>query len=170
MRLNIDRTQAKTLGVAVSDIFDTLQVYFGSYYVNDFNKFGRTWQVNVQAGEDFRERIDDIKQLKVRNAAGGMVPLSTVLSVGDASGPVLIQRYNLYESAAINASAKPGTSSGQAIAALQETAQKQLEEASPTMQTDWTELALLAVADRQHGHVRFHSGGRAGVPGAGGPI
>ena len=84
MRLNIDRTQAKTLGVAVSDIFDTLQVYFGSYYVNDFNKFGRTWQVNVQAGEGFRERIDDIKQLKVRNAAGGMVPLSTVLSVGEA--------------------------------------------------------------------------------------
>ena len=80
MRLNIDRTQAKTLGVAVSDIFDTLQVYFGSYYVNDFNKFGRTWQVNVQAGEGFRERIDDIKQLKVRNAAGGMVPLSTVLA------------------------------------------------------------------------------------------
>ncbi len=143
LRLNIDRTQAKTLGVAVSDIFDTLQVYFGSYYVNDFNKFGRTWQVNVQAGEGFRERIDDIKQLKVRNAAGGMVPLSTVLSVGEASGPVLIQRYNLYQSAAINASAKPGTSSGQAISALQNTAQRQVQEASPTMQTDWTELAYL---------------------------
>jgi multidrug efflux pump len=143
MRLNIDRTQAKTLGVSVSDIFDTLQVYFGSFYVNDFNKFGRTWQVNVQAGEGFRERIDDIKQLKVRNAAGGMVPLSTVLSVDDASGPVLIQRYNLYESAAINASAKPGTSSGQAIAALQNTAQRQVQEASPTMHTDWTELAFL---------------------------
>ena len=143
MRLNIDRTQAKTLGVAVSDIFDTLQVYFGSYYVNDFNKFGRTWQVNVQAGENFRERIEDVKQLKVRSAAGGMVPLSTVLSVSNASGPVLIQRYNLYESAAINASAKPGTSSGQAIAALQDAAQQRLNEASPTMQTDWTELALL---------------------------
>jgi multidrug efflux pump subunit AcrB len=143
MRLNIDRTQARTLGVSVSDIFDTLQVYFGSFYVNDFNKFGRTWQVNVQAGQDFRERIDDIKQLKVRNAQGGMVPLSTVLSVGDASGPVLIQRYNLYEAAAINASPKAGTSSGQAISVLQTTAQHEVDAASPTMQTDWTELALL---------------------------
>ena len=143
MSLNIDRTQAKTLGVSISDIFDTLQVYFGSYYVNDFNKFGRTWQVNVQAGEDFRERIGDIKQLKVRNAAGSMVPLSTVLSVGAANGPVLIQRYNLYESAAINASAKAGTSSGQAISVLQDTAQRQLDNTAPTMETDWTELALL---------------------------
>ncbi len=77
--LDIDRAQAKTLGISMADIFDTLQVFLGSLYVNDFNCFGRTWQVNVQADANFRRQIEDIKQLKVRNAAGTMVPLGTVM-------------------------------------------------------------------------------------------
>jgi multidrug efflux pump len=140
LRLDINREQAKSLGVSVSDIFDTLQVYFGSFYVNDFNRFGRTWQVNVQASQDFRRQAQDLKQLKVRSFSGGMVPLGSLLTVKPESGPVLVMRYNMYGAAAINGSAGPGTSSGQAIDLMQESARRDLP---PTMQTDWTELAYL---------------------------
>ncbi len=140
LRLNIDRDQAKRLGLSISDIFDTLQDQVGSYYVNDFNKFGRTWQVNVQARQNFRQQITDLKQLKVRNATGGMVPLASVMSVEPASGPVLILRYNMYAAAAINGSAAPGVSSGTALTLMEDKAQEDLP---PSMSTDWTELALL---------------------------
>ena len=140
LRLDIDRDQAKRLGLSISDIFDTLQDQVGSYYVNDFNKFGRTWQVNVQARQNFRQQITDLKQLKVRNAGGGMVPLSSVMSVEPASGPVLILRYNMYAAAAINGSAAPGVSSGTALTLMQDKAEEDLP---PSMSTDWTELALL---------------------------
>ena len=96
------------MGVSMSEVFNTLQVYLGSLYVNDFNRFGRTWQVNVQADADFRKQIDDLKQLKVRNDRGRMVPLGTLASIRDVSGPVMIMRYNMYPSAAINGNAGPG--------------------------------------------------------------
>src|SRR5688572_7402081 len=95
-----------------------LQVYLGGYYVNDFNKFGRTWQVNLQADTPFRLEADDVRGLQVRNAAGQMVPLGTVADVRDVGGPVMVSRYNTYTAAAVNGNMAPGTSTGQAIAAV----------------------------------------------------
>lgn len=138
--LDIDRTQAKTMGVSMSDVFNALQVCLGSLYVNDFNRFGRTWQVNVQADANFREQIDDIKQIKIRNDRGRMVPLGSLTSVRPVSGPVMIVRYNMYPAAPINGSAAPGVSSGQAIERMQSVAEAELP---PTMRSAWTELALL---------------------------
>ena len=138
--LNIDRTKARLLGVSIAELFNTLQVYLGSLYVNDFNLFGRTWQVNVQGQADFRKQIDDLHQLKVRSERGGMVPLGSMAEINDVSGPVLIMRYNMYPSAAINGDASAGTSSGQALKSMQEAARRDLPEA---MRTEWTELALL---------------------------
>ncbi len=86
--VDIDRTKVKTMGVALTDVFDALQAYLGSYYVNDFNRFGRTWQVNVQADAPFRVDAETVKQLKVRNADGDMVPLGAVVDVRDSAGPV----------------------------------------------------------------------------------
>ena len=138
--LNIDRTKCMALGVPVSEVFNTLQVYLGSYYVNNFNEFGRTWQVNIQADEDFREHGRDIKQLKVRNNRGEMVRLGTLLELRSISGPVMVMRYNMYSATAITGNTAPGTSSGQAIALLQEVARQELPRA---MDSDWTELAFM---------------------------
>jgi multidrug efflux pump len=112
----------------------------GSLYVNDFNLFGRTWQVNVQGQSDFRKQIDDLAQLKVRSERGGMVPLGSMAEIKDISGPVLIMRYNMYPSAAVNGDAAPGVSSGQAIQKMEEWALDGLPQA---MRTQWTELAYL---------------------------
>jgi multidrug efflux pump subunit AcrB len=138
--LNIDRTEARVLGVSMGEIFNTLQVYLGSLYVNDFNLYGRTWQVNVQAEQDFRKQIDDLRHLQVRNDRGKMVPFGAVADVQDIRGPILIMRYNMYPATAINASATPGYSSGQAIGRLEDTVTQALP---PAMRLEWTELALL---------------------------
>ena len=114
--LDINRDQAKTMGVSMAEVFNTLQVYLGSLYVNDFNRFGRTWQVNVQADAQYRKQAEDIKQFKVRNNAGTMVPLGTIASIRGTSGPVMIYRYNMYPAAPINGAPAPGVSSGEAIA------------------------------------------------------
>jgi len=92
--LNIDRVQAKTMKVSIGELFNTLQVNLGSLYVNDFNRFGRTWQVNVQAGADYRKAIEDVRQLQIRSDTGRMVPLGTIATVEQRSGPVLLMRYN----------------------------------------------------------------------------
>jgi multidrug efflux pump subunit AcrB len=138
--LDIDRTQVKTRGVSMYEVFNTLQVYLGSLYVNDFNRFGRTWQVNVQAASSYRTQIDDLKQIKVPSISGKMVPLASLLKVQQKPGPVLIMRYNMYPSAAINGSPSGGISSGQAIELMQNVAQQDLPRA---MRYEWTELALL---------------------------
>ena len=140
--LDIDRDQAKTMGVSTTEIFNTLQVYLGSLYVNDFNRFGRTWQVNVQADADYRQRIEDLKQYKVRNLAGKMVPLGAMASVREINGPVLIQRYNMYPSAPINGEPAPGVSSGEAIRLMETAANQGLPRG---MKTEWTELAMLQI-------------------------
>ncbi len=98
--MDVDRTKVKTMGVQLTDVFDVLQAYLGSYYVNDFNRFGRTWQVNVQADAPFRTDAEAVKQLKVRNADGDMVPLGAVAEVRDSTGPVQIIRYNMFPAAA----------------------------------------------------------------------
>jgi hydrophobe/amphiphile efflux-1 (HAE1) family protein len=138
--LDIDRAQLSTMGVLASDCFNTLQVYLGSFYVNDFNKFGRTWQVNVQGAPDFRKQIEDLKQLKVRNVRGGMVPLASLAGIREVPGPVMVVRYNMYPAAAINGVPAPGVSSGQAINTMEYAIQKNLPS---SMRFEWTELALL---------------------------
>jgi multidrug efflux pump len=140
MELIVDRTQAKDRGVSIDDLRAELESTIGPYYVNDFNRFGRTWQVNVQANALFRESVEDIKQLKVRNTQGEMVPLADFAKVRPVSGPVFVMRYNMYPAAAVHADAAPGMSSGQAITALQEAANEALPQ---NMRTEWTELAFL---------------------------
>ncbi|MBB2496013.1 efflux RND transporter permease subunit [Aquipseudomonas ullengensis] len=133
----IDREKAKTHGVAISDIFDTMQIYLGSLYANDFNRFGRTYQVNVQAEQQFRLEPEQIGQLKVRNNRGEMVPLSAFLKVSASSGPDRIMHYNGFLTAEINGAAAPGYSSGQAEAAMA----KLLKEELPNgMSFEWTDL------------------------------
>ncbi|MFL5339563.1 MAG: efflux RND transporter permease subunit, partial [Gemmataceae bacterium] len=140
LELVIDRAQAKDRGVSIDDVRTTLESTFGPYYVNDFNRFGRTWQVNVQAWGDYRQTADDVKQLKVRNGNGEMVPIADFAEVKSVSGPVLVMRYNMYSAAAIHADAGPNTSSGQAIKHLADAANEDLPQ---SMRTEWTELALL---------------------------
>ncbi|MBU6959825.1 efflux RND transporter permease subunit [Pseudomonas sp. CVAP len=133
----IDREKAKTHGVAVSDIFDTLQIYLGSLYANDFNRFGRTYQVNVQAEQQFRLEPDQIGQLKVRNNKGEMIPLATFIKVSDTSGPDRVMHYNGFITAEINGAAAPGYSSGQAQQAIE----KLLKDELPNGMTyEWTDL------------------------------
>ena len=138
--LDIDREKAKLMGVSIAELFNTLQVYLGSLYVNDFNRFGRTWQVNVQGDADFRKQIDDLSGLRVRGERGGMVPLGTLAQIRDVSGPVMIIRYNLYPSATVNFNTAPGTSSGQALEIMENVVAKELPQ---SMRSVWTELALL---------------------------
>jgi len=138
--LDIDRTKAKTLGVPLSDVFQALQVFMGGYYVNDFNRFDRTWQVNVQAEPEFRVNAEALRQFYVRNAAGEMVPLGTVLKVRDDIGPVMITRYNTYPAATINGSSLPGVSSGAVIRLMEDLSGAVLP---PSMTSEWTELTLM---------------------------
>jgi hydrophobe/amphiphile efflux-1 (HAE1) family protein len=135
--LNIDRTKCVALGVTVSDVFNALQYNFGSFYVNNFNEFGRTWQVNVQADARYRARVRDLRQLEVRNNQGQMVLLGTLMTTQNTSGPVMVFRYNMYTAAAIFGSPAPGTSSGQAVDLMNAIAEQELPRA---MSSDWTDL------------------------------
>jgi multidrug efflux pump subunit AcrB len=142
--LDIDRTKCMALGIAVSDVFNTLQVYLGSYYVNNFNNFGRTWQVVIQADRAFRDRVGDIRKLQVRNNQGQMVRLGTLIDVHDTSGPVMLLRYNLYPAATVTGSPAPGTSSGQALALVQRVADQEVPRSMAYVWTDLTYLQLQA--------------------------
>lgn len=136
--VDVDREKAKALGIPLSDIFDTLKIYLGSAYANDFTRFGRNWQVNVQADAAFRMRTEDIGKLKVRTSAGEMVPLATLIAISNVSGPGIVYRFNMYPSADFVASPAPGSSSGIAIDLMEQIAAREL----PTsMATEWTELA-----------------------------
>ncbi len=117
--LDIDRQKAQTLGVQISDIFNALQATLGGYYVNDFNQFGRVWQVQVQGREIDRQRVEDIGYIHVRNGEGEMVPLRALLTTELILGPQLLQRYNNYRSVSIQGGPAPGFSSGDAIAAME---------------------------------------------------
>jgi HAE1 family hydrophobic/amphiphilic exporter-1 len=119
--LDIDRDKAQVLGVKISDIFNALQSTLGTYYVNDFNVFGRVWQVNIQAETPFRDNIDDIYRIYVRNDRGGQVPIRALAEAMLVQGPQTVVRYNGYRGAIVNGAAKPGFSSGQALAALERT-------------------------------------------------
>jgi len=117
--LEIDRDKVQVLGVKITDIFNALQSTLGSYYVNDFNVFGRTWQVNIQAETAFRDNIDDIYRVYVRSAQGGMIPIRAVAEARLVQGPQTIVRYNGFRAAIVNGAQKPGFSSGQALAAME---------------------------------------------------
>jgi hydrophobic/amphiphilic exporter-1 (mainly G- bacteria), HAE1 family len=117
--LDIDRDKAQVMGVQIADIFSALQATLGGYYVNDFNLFGRTWQVKIQAEAPARARVEDISQIYVRNGAGEMVPLRALAEVRLVLGPQAITRYNGFRAAIINGSAAPGYSSGEALAAME---------------------------------------------------
>jgi multidrug efflux pump len=134
---DIDRTKARQLGVPVTEVFDTLQTYLGSVYVNDFNKFGRTYSVRVQADAPFRARSEDVGLLKVRSNTGEMVPLSALLNVRQSFGPERAMRYNGFLAADINGRAAPGYSSGQAQAAVERIAAQTLPAG---VSFEWTEL------------------------------
>ncbi|MEC5218753.1 multidrug efflux pump [Actimicrobium sp. GrIS 1.19] len=134
---DVDRTKAKQLGVPLSVIYQTLQINLGSLYVNDFNKFGRTYQVKVQADAQFRSKAEDIAQLKVRNDKGQMIPLSSLMRVKDSYGPDRVQRYNAYVSADMNGGPAPGVSSGQAQAAMERIAKEVLPKG---VTYEWTDL------------------------------
>ncbi len=136
--VQVDRERVKTYGIPLTDVFDTLQVYLGSLYANDFNRFGRTYQVNVQAESSFRMQPEQIAQLKTRNARGEMVPLGSVLHVSRSYGPDQVMHYNGYPAAEINGGPSPGYSSGQAQGAIADLLVRTLPNG---MTFEWTELA-----------------------------
>jgi hydrophobe/amphiphile efflux-1 (HAE1) family protein len=133
-----DREKVKMMNVPLQSVFETLQINLGSLYVNDFNRFGRTYQVIAQADAPFRDNAEDISRLKVRNAQGQMVPLNSIVKVGDSYGPDRVMRYNGYPSADLNSGAAPGFSSGQAEAAME----RLLAELPTGVKAEWTELSF----------------------------
>lgn len=138
--IDIDRRAARSRGISLASLFESLQVGFGSLYVNDFNRFGRTWQVNVQSDSHFRMAAKDLKRVVVRSDRNELVPLAAVASVRETTGPVMVIRYNLYPSAVVNVNGTAGTSSGQVIERMDKLSQDVL---LPSMRSEWTELALL---------------------------
>jgi len=138
--LDVNRASCMLKGVDLQDAFQTLQVYLGSLYINDFNLFGRTWQVIAQSQASYRDQKDDINRLRVRNANGTMVPLGAVAKVDEVNGPLVLTRYNMYPAASINGNAKPGVSSGTAIDVMSSLARTELPK---SMSFEWTELAYL---------------------------
>jgi multidrug efflux pump len=134
---HLDRTKAMQLGVGVQDVFDTMQTYLGSTYINDFNRFGRTYEVIAQADTPFRAKADDILRLQVRNEAGEMVPLGAMVSVKETTGPDSASRYNGFRAADLNGGPAPGYSSGEAQAQIA----RILDESLPKgMSYEWTDL------------------------------
>jgi multidrug efflux pump len=136
---DVDREKAKAQGVSVQDLFDTMQVYLGSLYVNDFNAFGRTYPVTAQAEPGFRLQAEDVVRLKTRNASGEMVPLGSFVTVKRSSGPDRVAHYNSYPTAEITGGPAAGYSSGQAQAAMEQLAKKELPNG---MSFEWTELTF----------------------------
>jgi len=138
LNVDVDRVKVKRENVRLSDVFETLQVYLGSLYVNDFNRFGRTFEVVAQADAPFRSHLEDVLPLKTRNGNGEMVPLASVINVSHSFGPDVVQRYNAYRAADINGGPAPGVSSGQAQAAMT----RILDQTLPRGMTyEWTDLA-----------------------------
>ena len=148
--LDIDRDKAQVLGVKITDIFNALQSTLGSYYVNDFNVFGRTWQVNIQAETSFRDNVDDIYRIYVRNSRGEMVPIRALAEAKLVQGPQTVVRYNGYRAAIVNGAAKPGYSSGQALTAMERVSRATLPAG---YSFEWTGTALQEQA----------AGGRTGI-------
>ncbi len=138
--VEIDRQKASALGVDLAELFSTMQIYFGSYYINDFTKYGKVFRVYVQAASDFRSEIMDIKKLFVKNQNGDMVPMSAVVSLKKINGPADLPHYNMYRSITVNGVAAPGYSSGQAMQAMEELSQELLP-ADNTYGYEWSGMS-----------------------------
>jgi multidrug efflux pump len=138
----IDRAKAETLGVSFDDVNQTLSMYLGSLYVNSFNEFGRHWQVTIQADGRYRDRIENLNLFQIRNKWGQMVPLGTLVEVREVGGPVFVTRYNLSTAAAITGNIRPGVSTGEAIATIEELAARNLP---LSIKTEWTELMFMQI-------------------------
>jgi multidrug efflux pump len=152
--VDIDRAKVQSLQVPIQDVFTTLQVYMGGFYVNQFNKFGRTWQVNIQADPESRTSADILKQLFVRSTPGQgqqgqMVPLGTLLRAEDSTGPLSVMRYNMYTSAAVNGVPAPGVSSGTVVQEMTRLA-RELD-----VPFEWTEMTFLQVQAGNLGMIAF---------------
>jgi multidrug efflux pump len=141
--IDTNRIRCKSMGVEVNDINSALQYNLSPYYVNDFNEFDRTWQVNIQADQNYRMTPANIGQIQVRNKNGNMVPISSVAAVRDISGPVMVNRYQMYPAADISGSWSSAISSGQAMDRVQKLADENL---APGFETEWTELSYLETA------------------------
>jgi len=139
---DVDRTKAFQLGVPVEDVFRTMQIYLGSLYINDFNQFGRTYQVIAQADDEFRDSPQDVLRLKTKNFEGNMVPLGSVVELSETFGPDTVMRYNAFRSADLNGNAAPGFSSGEAKDAITKILDETLP---PGMDFEWTELTYQQV-------------------------
>jgi multidrug efflux pump len=150
--IDVNRELAKTKGVGIEDIFTVLNANIGSYYVNDFNKFGRVYRVYVQAEADRRSKPADIGKLYVRSADGEMVPMRTLVTVKSILGPETIERYNMFRSATVNGNAAPGFSSGQAIAAMQATAASDLPDGYTY---EWTGMSFEEIKAGEAGGAVF---------------
>ena len=137
--LQVDREKAKAIGVPINSLFDALQATFGSLYVNDFNKFGRTYKVQIQSEADYRARVDDIRNVFVRSQTGDMIPLDVLVKATPATGPELVERFNVFPAAKLLAVPAPGYSTGQAIAALEEVV---ADTAPPEYTLAWTGSAF----------------------------
>lgn len=140
--MDIDRSKVRSLGISIDDVNQALQVYLGSLYVNNFNAFGRYWQVNLQAAGSFRNQVPDIAQIKLRNKNGEMVPLSTLVRMSDVGGPVMVTRYNLYASAPINGIIIPPLSSGEGIKIVDQLVDETLPR---SMGAEWTDLTFMQI-------------------------
>jgi multidrug efflux pump len=149
---DLDRTKARQLGVPVTDVFDTMQIYLGSLYANDFNKFGRTYSVRVQADAPFRARAEDVGLLKVRSTTGEMVPLSALMKIEPSFGPERAMRYNGFLTADVNGGPAPGYSSGQARAAVERIARETLPQG---ISYEWTELTYQEILAGNSGLLVF---------------
>jgi multidrug efflux pump len=139
------------MDVSLTSVFDTLQVYMGGFYVNDFNRFGRTWQVNAQADGPFRTDAAQVEQMKVRSATGDMVPLGSVADIRDSSGPLMITRYNMFPAAPITGASEPSMSTGDVLATMEQLANEQLPR---SMSYEWTELSYLQRQAEQVNSIR----------------
>jgi multidrug efflux pump len=139
---DIDRTKCLTMKVDLQEAFNTLQIYLGSLYVNDMNLYGRTWQVNIQADATFRNKAEEIRNLKVRNADGEMVPMGTIANIREIPGPVMVTRYNTRPAAPINGNTSPGVSTGEAIEVMEELATQKLP---ASMGFEWTEITFMQI-------------------------
>ncbi|MCM1981943.1 efflux RND transporter permease subunit [Lyngbya confervoides] len=153
--VTVDRAKASALQVSIADIFDTLRIFLGSTYVNDFNQFQRTYRVYVQADQAFRSNPEDIRQLYVRSQTGQMIPLSSLVSVTQTSGPSIINHYNLSRAIEINGAAAPGQSSGQAIAAMEAVARETLPRG---FGFEWSGLSLEEIESGSQGVIVFALG------------
>ena len=149
---DVDREKCLKAGISLGDVFSTLQAYLGSLYVNDFNRFGRTWQVIIQADQKFRNDVEDVRKLRVRNAKGQMVPLGSLATVRLMGGPLVLTRYNMYPAASIQGNTAQGVSTGQAMDLMEAVARREFPR---SMSFEWTEIAFIERMAANTGMVVF---------------